>query len=53
MTTLSSQNLKNLPETILSQARFFAVNADKQPIIKGWSNPKNQKLYSEIQGLAA
>lgn len=52
MTTLSSQNLKNLPETILSQARFFAVNADKQPIIKGWSNPKNQKLYSEIQGLA-
>lgn len=52
MTTLSSQNLKNLPKTILSQARFFAVNADKQPITKGWSNPKNQKLYSEIQGLA-
>ena len=52
MTTLSSQNLKNLPETILSQARFFAVNADKQPITKGWSNPKKQKLHSDIQGLA-
>ena len=52
MTTLLSQNLKNLPKAILSQARFFAVNADKQPITKGWSNPKNQKLYSEIQGLA-
>ena len=52
MTMISSQKLKNLPETILSQARFFAVNADKQPTTKGWSNPKNQKLYSEIQGLA-
>ena len=52
MTTLSSQNLKNLPETILSQARFFAVNEDKQPITKGWSNPKKQKLHSDIQGLA-
>ncbi len=52
MTQTLSQNLENLPETILSQARFFAVGADKQPITKGWSNPKNQKLHSAIQGLA-
>lgn len=52
MTKTLSQKLENLPETILSQARFFAVGADKQPITKGWSNPKNQKFYSEIQGLA-
>ena len=52
MTKTLSQNLENLPETILSQARFFAVGADKQPITKGWSNPNNQKLHSDIQGLA-
>ena len=52
MTKTLSQKLENLPETILSQTRFFAVGADKQPITKGWSNPKNQKLYSAIQGLA-
>ena len=45
------QHLKNLPDELLRQARFFAVNADKTPKIKGWSNPYNQKLYSEIQGL--
>ena len=47
-----SQKLENLPETILSQTRFFSVGADKQPTTKGWSNPKNQKLHSAIQGLA-
>ena len=52
MTQTMSQNLENLPKTILSQARFFAVGTDKQPIIKGWSNPKNQRLHSKIKGLA-
>lgn len=47
-----SQQLANLPEEILSQPRFFAVKKNKEPKAKGWSNPKNQKLYSEIQGLA-
>ena len=47
-----SQQLDNLPEEILSQPRFFAVKKNKEPKAKGWSNPKNQKLYSEIQGLA-
>lgn len=46
-----SQQLANLPEEILSQPRFFAVKKNKEPKAKGWSNPKNQKLYSEIQGL--
>lgn len=46
-----SQQLDNLPEEILSQPRFFAVKKNKEPKAKGWSNPKNQKLYSEIQGL--
>lgn len=45
------QHLENLPDELLSQARFFAVNADKTPKIKGWSNPDNQKLYYEIEGL--
>lgn len=51
-TAVVTQQLKNLPEEILAQPRFFAVKKDKAPKTKGWSNPKNQKLYSEIRGLA-
>ena len=46
------QRLENLPDEILKQKRFFAVNPDKTPIPKGWSNPENQKPYTEIQGYA-
>ena len=52
MGKIFSQQLNNLPQEILSQPRFFAVKKDKAPKTKGWSKPENQKLYSEIQGLA-
>ena len=52
MTQSFTQQLKNLPDEILSQPRFFAVGADKQPLTKGWSKPENQKLYSDIKNLA-
>ncbi|MBQ3444337.1 MAG: hypothetical protein IJG33_13955 [Selenomonadaceae bacterium] len=49
-------NLENLPQEILKQPRFFPVTitaeGKKLPCIEGWNEPKNQKLYSEIQGLA-
>ena len=45
-----TQSLENLPDEILSLPRFFKVRADKRPLTKGWSNPDNQKLYSEING---
>lgn len=44
------QSLENLPDEILALPRFFKVRADKRPLTKGWSNPDNQKLYSEIDG---
>ena len=47
-----AQELKNLPLELLTQPRFFPVNEDKTPKIKGWQLPENQKLYSEIEGLA-
>lgn len=47
-----TQSLENLPDEILSLPRFFAVKENKEPKIKGWSKPENQKPYNEIQGLA-
>lgn len=44
------QQLENLPDDILDQPRFFAVNENKAPLTKGWSNPENQKHYTEIEG---
>ena len=49
--TFFQQQLENLPQEILEQPRFFAVNPDKTPKTKGWSKPENQKSYTEIQGL--
>lgn len=46
-----SQQLENLPEELFSSKRFFPVRADKIPLVKGWSNPANQSLCSDIQGL--
>ena len=44
------QTLKNLPNEILSQPRFFQLTGKgKGDTPKGWSNPKNQILYSAIQ----
>lgn len=48
----SVQNFKNLPAEILAQPRFFKVGKDKTPHVKGWSETKNQKPYTEINGLA-
>lgn len=42
------QDLSNLPSEILQQARFFPVNHDKSPKIKGWNNPANQKNYEQL-----
>ena len=38
-----NQDLSNLPPEILRHARFFPVNHNKSPKIKGWNNPDNQK----------
>ena len=46
-----NQVLANLPRDIISTPRFFAVNAKKAPLTKGWSNPENQKHAGEIGGL--
>ena len=46
-----SQQLENLPEELFSSKRFFLVGADKVPLVKGWSNPANQRLCTDIQGL--
>ena len=45
-------SIKNLPKEILGQPRFFKVGADKVPLTKDWSNPQNQKMYTEINGIA-
>lgn len=42
------QNLDNLPDEILKQDRFFPVNHDKSPKIKGWNKPDNQKRYNLV-----
>lgn len=42
------QNLSNLPSEILRQARFFPVNHNKSPKIKGWNEPDNQKNYEQL-----
>lgn len=47
-----TQHLNNLPKEIFSQPRFFRVAKDKTPLVKQWNNPVNQKLCSDIQGLA-
>ena len=44
------QQLDNLPQEILVQPRFFALlGNDKGATPKGWSNPDNQKIYTDIQ----
>lgn len=50
MTDAPAQILENLPQEILDQPRFFPVGANKVPQDKGWSNPDNQKHYTEIKG---
>lgn len=45
-------NLKKLPQELLNQPRFFEVSKDKVPHVKDWSNPANQKFFSDVQGLA-
>lgn len=50
MKTTFKQKIENLPKEILDQARFFTVNADKEPTTKGWSKPENQKHYNELEG---
>ena len=47
-----NQHLKNLPDEILSQPRWFEVGADKIPHVKDWSNPQNQKLPAQVAGIA-
>ena len=47
-----AQILKNLPQELLTQPRFFLVGRDKKPLTNDWSNPNNQKLYTEINGIA-
>ena len=46
--TPNLQVIANLPDEILSVPRFFAVNADKTPKVKAWSQPNNQKLCTHI-----
>lgn len=46
------QKFENLPVELTEQPRFFKVGADKKPLTKDWSNPKNQKMYTEINGIA-
>lgn len=50
MKTVLKQALENLPQELLALPRFFKVRADKRPLTKGWSDPKNQKLYTEVEG---
>ena len=52
MNNTVTQSLENLPDEILALPRFFPVKKDKVPKLKGWSKPENQKLFSEIEGLA-
>ena len=43
------QRLNNLPAELLSQPRFFALyGKQKKDTPKGWSNPDNQRLFSEL-----
>lgn len=52
MTNVFKQELKNLPHEILEQPRFFQlIGNDKGDTPKGWNEPKNQKLYTELEGL--
>lgn len=46
------QRLSALPAEILELPRFLPTRADnpKQPLCKGWQDPKNQKLFSELKG---
>lgn len=45
-------NFENLPAEIRTSRRFFLVDESKRPLTKDWSNPKVQKSYTEINGLA-
>ena len=46
------QNFNNLPTELTEQKRFFLVGENKIPLTKDWSNPNNQKLYTDIKGIA-
>lgn len=48
----TAQILQNLPQEFLTQPRFFLVGRDKKPFTNDWSNPDNQKLYTDINGIA-
>ena len=50
---VSQAATRKLPTELLSQARFFAVNADKTPQISGWQKPENQRPAAQIDGLKA
>ena len=45
------QCIENLPAEIKTQDRFFAVDAQKVPKIRGWQKPENQRLPAQIDGL--
>ena len=48
-----AQILKKLPQELLTQPRFFQLTGNqKGDTPKDWSNPDNQKLYTNINGLA-
>lgn len=47
-----NQVFENFPNELLSQSRFLKVGKDKAPCGQEWSDPKNQRMYTEIKGLA-
>ena len=46
------QKFENMPVELTEQPRFFKVGADKVPLTKDWSNPSNQIMHHEINGIA-
>ena len=42
------QNLGYVPEELLNQPRWFKVGENKIPLVKGWSEPDNQKFLGEL-----
>ncbi len=43
------QLIENLPDELLSQPRWFKIFGKDKPQIKDWSNPANQRPYTEIE----
>lgn len=47
------QKFENMPVEMTDEPRFFGLYGNtKESTPKGWSNPSNQTMYHEIQGLA-